>query len=159
MTEEETKRHEQIAQLAERSMDFARHQLDMEDAQNLLLRRLRDDDKLMIDGEDGITGYDARRLARQPRRKRVDDHIAGEFLIQAVESGQIERGFRARIRDENSKKALTISIPEGTLPNDQIEELKQGEWTKTPLYMAINVQRIGNRIIEANLTEVSTRPY
>ena len=139
-------------------MDLARQQIDMEDAQNLLMRGLRDDDELIINGEESISGLDARRLARQPRRERVPGRIDGEFLIQAVESGQVQRGFRARVRDVNGEQVLTIRIPQGVLPEEQMEELKRGEWTKTPIYMSINVQRIGERIVEADLIEAGTRP-
>ena len=130
----------------------------MEDAQGKLMRGLDDNDVLVLDEDASIRGYDARRLAREPRRARVHGRIDGEFLIQAVASGQVRDGIRARLRNVSTGQILTVNIPEGTLPEEQVEQLQDGEWSKTPLVMTINVQRIGERIVNADLVEAGLRP-
>ena len=156
---EETRRLELVERLVNRDMDASRHQQDMEEASSALMRKLNDDDELVLDEATSIRGYDARRLVRQPRRTRTHGQIDGEFLIQAVESGDVRNGIRARVRNVESQQVLTIAIPEGTLPEARIAQLQEGEWSKTPLFMTINVQRLGDRIVQADLAEAGLRSH
>lgn len=153
MTSEETKRQEQLSRLVEQSMDLARGQQDIEAAQRKLMSSLHDDDQLVLDEDSKVNGYDARRLARDPRRARVHSRMDGSFLIQTLDSGQIPSGYRARVKNIETEQVLTVNIPETVLPPSQVEELQAGEWSKTPLVMSINVQRIGDRIVSADLAE------
>ena len=42
----------------------------------------------------------------------------------------------------------------GTLTEDQVEQLQEGEWGKKPLQMQIKIQRVGRRIKKATLIRV-----
>ena len=153
MTEAETRRTELLTRLIDRSMDVADNQQDIEDAHRKLMNTLHDDDHLVMDGAASINGYDARRLVREPRRTRVHGRVDGRFLIQMVESGNVVSGHKARIKNVDSEQVLTVNIAEGVLTTEQVRQLQTGEWSKTPLVMSINTERIGDRIVSANLTE------
>ena len=153
MSKEETRRLELLASLLRQSPTIAQHIEDAENAQDHLMRKLAPGDELVLDDETSINGQDAKIIARNPRRARVHTREDGRFIIQAVESGQVQRGFRARVRrvDANGGQTLVVSIPEGALPPEQMAELKEGEWGKTPLLMSIDVQTLGDRVVQADL--------
>ena len=151
MSEEETRRLQAIADLAS-SHPMVRASLDdMEAAQDTLLRGLEFGDQLLAGDESLVDGETGRRIARKPRPEPVQDRLDGTFVILSVDSGRVRSGFRVRVRDTGTGDELTVAIPAGTLPPDQISELQSGEWGKKPLRMRINVARIGRKIIEATL--------
>lgn len=130
---------------------------DLNAARGQLFRNLEDGDVLVVGGEPLVRGDVARRLARNPAPERVQGRLDGDYAILSVDSGRVRSGFRIRVRDVKSREELVVSIPEGTLPPDQIEALQDGEWGKAPLHMRINVTRAGKRIVGATLVEAGLR--
>lgn len=151
MSEEETRRFQILAGIANTYGSVRAHVDDMADAQGELLRRLDDRDQLLVGDEPLVDGEVGRRLARNPRLERIQDRLDGNFIILSVDSGRVRSGFRVRVRDTSSRDELTVAIPTGTLPPDQISELQSGEWEKAPLRMRINIVRVGEKITEATL--------
>ena len=151
VSEEETKRLEVITELAGRYATVSEHLADVNASQTDLLKRLDKNDRLVLDGEEIVSGETAARLVRRVPAARVQDRMDADFVILSVESGGIQSGFRARVRNVETQEELTVSIPEGTLPPEQITDLQSGEWRKAPLHMRINIERTGNRIINATL--------
>ena len=158
LSEQETRRHEITARLVERYPNVAAQLADVGAAQDALLKRLEPKDQLMIGEEEIVNGEIGKRLAQSPRTPRVQDRLDADFIILSVDSGQVRDGFRVRVRGVTSGEELAVSIPEGTLPPDQISDLQNGEWGKVPLHMRINVARAGNRIVEATLVSAGLSP-
>ena len=159
MDEEETERLRIVTRLAEENAHVAAHLADAAAAQDELLRRLDETDRLLVRGEPIVGGDVGRRLIRKPRPERVQDRLDADFMILSVESGQVRSGFRVRVRDIGTGDELMVSIPEGTLPAEQIADLQSGEWGKAPLHMRINIVRAGSRIVEATLVSAGlSRP-
>lgn len=159
MGEQETERIRIVTRLAEENAHVAAHLADAAASQDALLRGLDERDQLVVGGEPIVDGDVGRRLIRRLRPDRVQDRLDADFMILSVESGQVRSGFRVRVRDVGTDDELMVSIPEGTLPPEQIADLQSGEWEKAPLHMRINVVRAGSRIVEATLVSAGlSRP-
>ena len=169
LSEEETKRQEALMRLVSEVSDVSAQQLDVisrqldvisqqrrdvENAHNHLFRALDDNDRLVFDDDVEVSGYDARRFARQPSGPRVATRIEGEFAILSVRSGGVAKGFRARIRDVITRRSLSVAIHEGGLPEEQIRRLRQAEWAKTTVHLQVDVERVGDKIASATVAEV-----
>ena len=150
-TKEETERFHMVVNLADRYADVAEHLADTNATQNTLLKRLEDDDQLLVDGDEIIDGETARQIVRKIRQEPISDRLDSTFIILSVESGSVRDGFRVHIRDTVSGDKLKVSIPSGTLSEEQLDALRNGEWQKQPLRLEINTRRIGKRILEATL--------
>lgn len=150
-SEEDTKRFEIIERLAERQAEVAQHLADTNAAQGEMLKRLQPTDQVVVDGEEIINGELGRRIVRRPREEPVEDRLDGDFTILSVESGSVKDGFRVRVRNTKTSDTLSVSIPAGTLSDEQLEALQSGEWGKRPLRLKINIARIGKRIVRATL--------
>ena len=144
--------------LGEENEDVFHLQDDVDKAHTRLLLSLEDDDELVFDGGTRVRGYDARRLARQARRARVRTTVEGEFVVQTVQSGQVRDGFRAKIRAVNSEEVLSVIISEGTLTESQMHHLQRAEWGKRPVHMTIDVRRVGEQIVRAEVTDLVAPP-
>ena len=131
-----------------------RFQDDVDKAHTRLLLSLEDDDELVFDDGARVRGSDARRLARQTRRTRVRSTVEGEFVVQTVQSGQVRDGFRAKIRGVSSEEVLSVIISEGTLTESQIYHLQRAEWGKRSVHMTIDVRRVGEQIVRAEVTDL-----
>lgn len=143
-----------LSRLADEHDDVSRLQDDVEKAAARLLLSLGDDDELVLDRGTGVRGYHARRLARKPRRIGVRSIVKGEFLVQSVQSGRIPEGFRAMIRDVSSDEVLSVIISEKRLTERQMQQLQQAEWGKRPVHMTVDVRRVGEKIVRAELTDL-----
>ena len=155
MSEEETKRYRIIMELASQNPQVAKAQVGMNAAQTALVKRLHENDSILMNGEEIVTGEIGKIITRPERPSRVEEIVDSDFTILSVDSGHIRDGFRLRVREVGSevgsKQSLKVSIPGGTLPPEQIADLQNGEWRKTPIRMQINTVRIGNRILTATL--------
>ena len=151
LSEQETERLGIVASLAERNSEIASYLDDMYRTQDEFLRRLRDQDELVIRGEQLVNGEVAKQIARPHRHERVEDRLDSVFIILSVDSGRVRDGFRVLVRDTKTREELRVLIPKGTLPPEQIEALQSGEWEKTPLRMNINIERRGNKVLKATL--------
>lgn len=140
-----------ITQLAEVSEDFRQLRDDVEHAHRALIGSLNDDDELLLDKQTRINGSEARRLTRRRRRRRERARVNGRYVVDRVQSGLNRDGFRVRVRELPSDRILDLPFPEGSLSEDHIGRLQQSEWRKTPLNMSIQVERIGARIVKAEL--------
>lgn len=90
-------------------------------------------------------------LARKPKEERVEDRLDGTYIIIDVASGNVSDGYRATVCEVDTGEELRLEIPGGTLTEDQVEQLQEGEWGKKPLQMQINIRRVGRRIKKATL--------
>lgn len=151
MSEEETKRYQIIENLAARHASVAEHIADTNSTQGEFMKRLEEEDRLLVSGETIVDGDTAKKLRRPERQSLVNDRLDGIFTILSVESGHVRDGFRVRVRNRETRDELIVHIPEDTLPAEQIADLQNGEWMKTPLNMKINVERSGKRIRKAVL--------
>lgn len=153
MTEKDIMQHKVIERLSEKHDSMAEQISDMHAIGTELLKRLNEGDRMYIEGDEIVDGSVARDLRRSERPPAIDDRIDGTFTILSVQSGQVRDGIRIVVRKvgSNSKTAMKVYIPDGTLPADQIHDLQSGEWEKRPLHMQINVVRSGDRIIRATL--------
>ena len=152
VTEEETKRYQALADLAAKYAPIAEHLSDAHTAQAALLKRLEENDRLLVGGEEVVDGKTAKRIVRAERQERIADRLDSVFMILTVDSGSVKDGFRAKVRDMASGDELLVSIPSGTLSDDQLVALQSGEWDKRPLHLEINTERLGKRILRATLT-------
>ncbi len=151
MSAEETERMGIIANLARDNLGLAAYQAEFAEAQNVMLRRMDASDRIEVHGEPIVDGATGRRIVRPLRPEPVHDRLDGRFIILSVESGRVRDGFRVRVRNVETRDELVVSIPEGTLPREQVLDLQSGEWSKQPLHMRINTIRIGRRIVRATL--------
>lgn len=155
MNEEENERYRVLSELVSQNAQMAKSLADVNAAQTALIKRLHEKDSILMNGEEIVTGEIGKIITRPERPPRVEEIIDSDFTILSVDSGHIRDGFRLRVREigseVGSKQSLKISIPGGTLPPEQIADLQNGEWRKTPIRMQINTVRIGNRILTATL--------
>ncbi|TNC94028.1 MAG: hypothetical protein FD119_3521 [Stygiobacter sp.] len=136
----------------ERRLIFS-HSRQVDGFRGTLLKRLAPEDQLVLDSESIIDGDTARKAVRRLRAEPVEARPDGQFIILTVESGVIRGGFRIRVRNTANSQEFTVKVPEGTLSEDQVETLQDGEWGKRPLMMRLNVKKSGERITEATLIE------
>ena len=91
---------------------------EMLDARDSLFKSLDDRDQLTVRGEFIADGRTGKRIARQPRHVPVPAVREGEYFILSVDTGRLQSGFRARLRELESGGEITVSIPEGALSSD-----------------------------------------
>ncbi len=151
MSELETRRLGIVAALVEGDEAIASYLDDTHRTQGEFMKRLQDDDRLVIGGEEIVNGEIARQIARPQHPERVEDRLDSTFIILSVDSGKIRDGYRVQVRDLRTRQELPVLIPRGTLPAEQIRALQSGEWEKVPLRMNINIERRGSRILRATL--------
>lgn len=155
MTAEETKRFEQLNRLIESNLDARASLRDLNRAHHRLSQALRDSDRVLLGSDvEPLSGSDARRLSRVVRHERVHERLVGSFRIETLYSGGVSSGYRARLRDVETGQVFNrVTIPEGALSTGQVEDLQNSEWNKSPLKMAIDVYRVGDRVVEVSLAE------
>ena len=151
MSQEETERLRIVERLAENHAELATLYVEMNKAQSDVMKGLHSQDRLMVGDEEMADGETSKRIFRSVSPPRVEDRLDGNYLILSVESGEVRNGFRVRVRNIESGDEFKVSIPEDTLPQEQISHLQSGEWEKISLHMQINVVRAGNRILRATL--------
>lgn len=150
MSKEETRRVEIIANLAQSNDTLKQLMEDQGKVMEGFARAMHDDDQLYIHGTSIGDGVEARRLIKRPRSEPLEIRLDGEYLILSVDSGAVRDGVRVKARDKDGVE-LTVWIPKGTLPSDQIDALKNGEWDKKPIRMEINATQTGHKVSKATL--------
>lgn len=154
LSSEETRRLEVVERAIEQSNEIVREQSNAQaKAFDSLLNRLDPADTIVADGQTLIDGETGRRLARATRRETIESRLDGEFIILTVDSGGIRGGFKLHVRKVDDGLELTVNVPEGTLAEEQIATLQQGEWGKRPLLMKLNTRKRGEVIVDSTLVE------
>lgn len=130
----------------------------VDDFRNHALHRLHDEDRLEILHDEKpafvIDGVRAAEVTEKPREESIEIRIDGEFLIEEVRSGGI-RGFKIKVRRVLDGKEIVVSIPDGTLTEDQVDVLKNNEWAKKSVVMEINAKELRGKIISAVLVKTA----
>ena len=109
-----------MAKLVNKYQFIADQHRDSETVKTSLLKKLHNTDELILNGKYIVNGAIARHIIQKPHTPRVTDLLDGNFIILSIHSGNVGGGLRAHIRNIESREKLWISIPSGTLPNDQI---------------------------------------
>ena len=154
MSQEETNRMQAILEMMGQNRLVGPHLADKREEQKVIFKSMEDGDQLIVGGEPVVDGRTAYLITRKPREARTSDRRDGNFVILSVDSGKIRDGLRVQIRHVETGEELLVLIPDGTLADDQIIELQDGEWGKRPLYMEVNVDQVGDRVVEATLVQV-----
>ena len=157
LSQEETKRLQTIATLAENFSHVRANRDDMGETQNALLRCLDDRDELFVGNEFIVDGRVGKRIARKPRDVREEGILDSEFFIETVHTGPERSGYQVHLREAGSSTTLRILIPDGGLPPNLISVLRQAEWDKKPVRMQIHVATVGGDVVEATLVGLNTR--
>ena len=130
LSAEETKRMEIVSSLKQDSPlteQIFKHQ---DRVYSTLLNKLEAKDELAIHGTKLVNGAAGRVLARKPKEERVEDRLDGTYIIIDVASGNVSDGYRATVCEVDTGEELRLEIPGGTLTEDQVEQLQEGEWEK-----------------------------
>ena len=151
LSTQETRRLEIVAGLAQRNPDVAAILEAVRRSNKEILKRLDDGDRLSVDNKEIVTGRVAKQIVRAVPQERIADRLDSIFVILSVDSGSIKDGFRIRVRDTENDEEYLVSIPAGTLSDDQVKALQSGEWGKQSLRLEINTERRGKRILKATL--------
>ncbi len=154
LSEEETKRFRMIVDLAEKHADIAANLTDMRRTLDEVLRRLDDDDRLLVHGKEIATGREAKKILRAKRGRIEPDRVKSVFEILTVDSRGLEDGFRVRIRNVETEEELLVDVPEYRLSLADREAFKAGQWDGVPLQMEIELQRRGDTVVWAELLSV-----
>jgi len=151
MSQQETERQRQITSLADQN-DMLRTQMnEIQETQAQFLKKMDDEDEIVIDDTSLIDGRTAHKAVRRPPVQTVEDRLDGQFMILTVDSGVVDGGYRLKVRQAGTDREMTVDVPEGTLSPDQVTALQDGEWGKRPVDMKINVKKSHDRIKGATL--------
>lgn len=154
LSAEETRRLEVLGRAIEHSNEVVREQSEAQaKAYDNLLNRLHPTDRIVDGGQTLIDGETGRKLARASRQVSVDSRLDGEFIILSVDSGGVRGGYKLHVRRKDDEMDLVVSVPEGTLVEQQIRTLQEGEWRKRSLVMQLNTKVRGEKIVEATLVQ------
>lgn len=122
---------------------------------NNSLNKLKPADSFTLPGtRDVIDGEYAAEITHKQREQSTEIRIDGEFIIQAVSSGEI-RGFRVKVKRVLDGKIINVTIPDGAITEAQKEILKNNEWAKRPVVMEINAKELRGEIASATLVSTS----
>lgn len=153
LSREETRRQEKLIQLSEKAIHLKEQITEFQNFQDNLMKKMAPEDQLIIGDTPVIDGETAQKAIRRPRAEAVESRIDGQFIILNVESGAVRGGFRIKVRNTQTNDEMTVKVPDGTLNEDQITTLQNGEWGKVPLSMNLNVKLVNERITEATLVK------
>ncbi|MGS4884458.1 hypothetical protein [Roseibium sp. MB-4] len=152
VSEQETERYRIIADLAKRNQQLAGSKAALEESNEKLIRKLEDQDQLVLNEGTAVSGHEGKTLVRRVPDAPIEVRMDGLYRILSVQSGAIKNGFKAVIENIETNDRITIDIPEGTLGDDQLRSLQQGEWEKTTVQMQINASKRGDKLLKATLT-------
>ncbi|MDI9407723.1 MAG: hypothetical protein QM523_00585 [Candidatus Pacebacteria bacterium] len=154
LSKQETERAKIIAEAASNNPLLQKQIDNMNSINDKLLKALQPGEQLVQDGQVLIDGTTAKELTRSSTKAEpTESRLDGRFLTITVDSGSVRDGFRMTIRNVETNEEIIVKVPAGTLSEEQIKTLQDGEWGKRPLNMQINVRKSGNRIISATLIE------
>ncbi len=122
-----------------------------------MTKRLDGKDIVWQDGEALINGADAKAILNKPSIVPVETRLDGNYMILSVQSGAVEEGYKATIQSIKSEDKISLDIPDGTMDVAELETLKNGEWAKKPIYMEINAQVLGDKVVKATLSKAGLK--
>jgi hypothetical protein len=145
MSQQETKRLEILATaLASNNALVAAQQATIE-TQNRLLKAVKPEDKVTFKGIT-LTGAQAEQIAQPERAASEDKHITGTFRVLG---NRTDRGvnFRVTFQREDGL-VITADVP-NDLPADQKNLIRDAEWGKSKLALAINASELRGNLHSA----------
>ncbi|MBZ0099266.1 MAG: hypothetical protein K8F30_09285, partial [Taibaiella sp.] len=119
---------------------------------NKLMRTLKRTDKLEFGGT-VVDGTLAHEVTHKPRELSKEIRLDGAFRITNVDSSDID-GFRIKVKQVSTGRELLVLIPGGHLTMEQETILASAEWSKLPVYLAINAKELRGQITSATIINV-----
>lgn len=157
-TEQETERYRILADLASNNQQLAGAKASLEETNEALIKRLDNEDTLLLANEPVVSGREGKALIRKVPEEPIEVRLDGNYTILSVQSGSVKSGFKATIKSSDTGENISLDIPEGTLSDEQLKSLKDGEWAKKPLFMEINAQKRNDKILKATLSHAGLKP-
>lgn len=158
MSELETDRLALFARAHERQPAVADLAQGVDEFRNESLGKLKPADSFTLPGSDEkIDGRYAADLVEKRREQSREARIDGEFVIQSVASGETS-GYRVKVKRVHDGQIVHVTIPDGTLTEEQAQILQEREWAKRPLLMQINAKMLRGQITSATLVSATIAP-
>lgn len=146
LSKEETRRLELLTEARKVQPTVQAAYQDTLQSRSQLLRSLDDQDQFQSSGIQ-IPGNEAAQLARAPRETAQDVRVDGVFRILGV----TDRGssFRLQVRRMEDGSEMAVDAHDAVLSHDMRTALKEGQWTRRPVYLAINARLLHGRYTSA----------
>lgn len=151
-SQEETRRMQLLAKVASGNGNLAEFIESDAENKNKLMRTLKRTDKLEIGGTI-VDGTLAQEITHKPRELSKEIRLDGEFRIINVDSSDFD-GFRIKVKQVSTGRELQVQIPSGHLTMKQEAILASAEWSKQPVYLAINAKELRGQITTATIINV-----
>lgn len=153
--EQETKRMEIFAKAisANPKLDVIKQQ--SEEMYANLIKGVADADKVSIAGHREIPGVILEKLARNPRAKKTEERLDGNYRILKVDSSDAD-SFKVHVINTETHEGFPATIENDWLyrMEKKREKLQQAEWGRQEIFLKINAKRIRGEISGAVITEV-----
>lgn len=152
LTQEETKRHQILADALGRQNTLAYAEHDFHNVRRELLKGAGDAETVSIQGVK-MDGREARALATTPRTQSEDVQLNGHYAIKKVDFHN-EESYRVTVASEDGHGQFVATLNPQALTKEQQERLNSGSWERQRLYMAINGTRLRGEITTAAIVGV-----
>ncbi|VXC72079.1 conserved hypothetical protein [Pseudomonas sp. 8Z] len=118
-----------------------------EDAHRDLVRSVRKAEESSIGGLQ-IEGELASELTKNARRESKEIRLDGRYRVQTVDASQIDV-FKIRVKDEETGEEFIAIVQDDTLDSRHRSVIREAEWARTPVQLAINARMVGDEIKKA----------
>jgi hypothetical protein len=148
LSKQETERAKVIAKAADASSSVETAILGAERLAVNVIKSLKTDDRVNLPGVP-LAAPEGRELVAHERNVAEEIRIDGPFRIEQVNAGGTA-DFRIKVWRVGDELTFAASVPLG-LRADQRELIKNAEWNRSFVQLAINARKVGDRIVDARV--------
>ena len=155
LSKQETARLKLITKAIGIKPEIKKNKENISDFKGSLSRKLKETDKIKINGDQVISGARAAEIVPKPKQNAQEIRLDGEFHINEVKFPKSFGGiFRFSVTRLTDGMSLMVDATPEKLTHKQITVLKDGGFGSKKVYMEINAKMLRGNISAANLFSI-----
>lgn len=158
-SEEETKRMQLLYNLGKQNAQISNIQEYSYQAKTALVKASRAADSVELASVE-FDGEVADDLVKNARKTALNVRLDGRYRILNVDSSNVDV-FKVKVRDLDSRDEFIAIVQDETLESRYKNLIKDAEWSKKAISLAINAKELGGEIRQATIIqaeEISEEP-
>lgn len=152
MSEQETERMKIFAAAISRNSIVAKTNADFEDARHELVKCVADAESIEIQGTQ-VSKAAAKTMAANKRSESLDKQLNDIYVILSVDHRDDEE-VKLRLSRVQDGMEFNARFKDHSLNQQEIEKLKNAQWSRSQLYMSINATELRGEITSASIVGV-----
>lgn len=154
-SQQETERIKLITDALSRTSELQQNKKAISNFQSAILRQLKPDDKLIINGEPFINGARAAEVVPEPKETSREIRLDGDYRINEVKFPTKFGGeYRFSVTRLTDEKTFMVDAAPDVLKQKHIEILKDGSFSIKYVSMEINAREHRGHITHAKIVSI-----